>query len=211
MTLRLLLMVILAALAGCNLFLGDSEPAEVTEEGVDFLKNPLKALGALQDLASEAENLQKELENMPAVETVHFSKLIEALPDVPAGWTATDPKGATTQMGQAKISNAKRQYREDGGEREITVSIDDFAFHKMLYLPLFMAAKFSQETTEGYKKGITVGDWPGMDEYNYQRKRGQRALLVHKRYHVKIAVRNAASEEFDIWMKRVKTDILPVQ
>jgi len=211
LTLRLLLIVILAALGGCGFGSGDSEPGEVTQEGVDFLKNPLKALGALQDLVSEAENLQKELENMPEVETVHFSKLIEALPDVPAGWTATDPKGATTQMAQAKISNAKREYREEGGKREISVSIDDFAFHQMLYMPFFMAAKFSQETTEGYRKGITVGEWPGMDEYNYERKSGQRALLVHKRYHVKISLINSEPEEFDTWMKRVKTDILPVQ
>jgi hypothetical protein len=155
------------------------------------------------------QKLQEELANMPAVEAVHFSKLVEALPDVPSGWTAEDANGSTTEMGDAKISTAERTYREEGGERTVTVSVNDWAFHQMLYLPFFMIAKFKQESTDGYQKGITVGDWPGMEEYKYQRKSGERSVLVHKRYQVKVDLRNGEAEELEAWFKRVKIDALP--
>ncbi len=209
---RLLLALFAAALLGCGFGGGESaESGEVTKEGIDILKNPLGALGALRDIAGEAEKLQEELQNMPEVEVLHFSKLIEALPDTPAGWTATDAKGTTTQMGEWKISNAKREYREEGGDGRVIVSIDDWAYHQMLYMPFFMAAKFSQESSDGYQKGITVGEWPGMEKYTYATKRGDRSLLVHKRYHVKIDGRGVESDALDVWMKRVKTDSLPAQ
>ncbi len=202
--------LLIGFVVGCGFVDVDSPDSEVTE-GVDFTKNPLKALGALQDMASEAEKLQQELENMTAVETLHFSQLIKVLPNVPPGWTATEPKGSTTQMGEAKVSNAKREYREEGTNRQVTVSIDDWAFHKLLYMPFFIGSKFSQESTDGYNKGITVGDSPGMENYTFKSKSGKRSLLIHKRYHVQISLRNAEPEGFNTWANRVKTNELPAQ
>jgi hypothetical protein len=174
-------------------------------------KKPLEALTAMKEIAGEAQQFQQELQNMEPVEALHFSQLIETLPDVPPGWNATDPQGSTAQMGRAKVSTAKREYREEGTGKEVIVEIADWAFHQMLYMGFFAAAKFSQETTEGYQKGITVGEWPGMESYTYQRKSGQRVMLVHKRYNIKVGVINAEATEFDVWMNRVKTDRLPKQ
>ena len=212
MKLKCILTIGLISLSGCGFIGGGSNSEQAnqeTKEGIDITKNPLQALGALASAGSEMEKLQKELSEMPATEAVHFSTLIEALPDVPSGWTATDAKGSTTEMGDAKISTAERTYREEGGERTVTVSVNDWAFHQMLYMPFFMIAKFKQESTDGYQKGITVGDWPGMEEYKHQSKSGERSLLVNKRFHVKVDLRNGEAEEMEAWFKRVKLDALP--
>lgn len=212
----LLLSAVLGA-TGCGLMGGGCGPSpeqtgEVTGEGVDITKNPFGALSALKNLANKAENLQKEMEEMEAVEPLHFSALIEALPDVPDGWTADDAKGQTTQMGAtAKISTAQRTYRQEGGDGQVRVEIADWAYNKVLYMPYFMASQFSQESTDGYQKGITLGEWPGTESYKYARKSGERSYLPHKRYQVKIAIRNAEPDQFDVWTKRVKTDKLPAK
>ncbi len=179
---------------GCGSGGGDSSGAR--EEGIDITKNPLEAL---------------KLQNMEPVEPVHFSKLIEALPDVPSGWNATDPGGSNLQKGAMQTSTAKREYREEGTGKQVTVEIDDLAFYRTFYVGFFMAAKFSEETTEGYEKGITVGEWPGFESYVYQRKVGRRTTLVHKRYSIKVEIINAEATEFDTWLNRVKIDKLPKQ
>ena len=211
MRLTYVLAIGLISISGCGFIGGgNSEQADQeTKEGIDITKNPLQALGALGSVGAEMEKLQQELANMPPTEAVHFSTLIAALPDVPSGWTATDAKGSTTEMGDAKISTAERTYREEGSERAVTVSINDWAFHQMLYMPFFMVAKFKQESTDGYQKGITVGDWPGMEEYKHQSKSGERSLLVNKRFHVKVDLRNGEAGEMEAWFKRVKLDALP--
>ncbi len=179
---------------GCGSGGGDSSGAR--EEGIDITKNPLEAL---------------KLQNMEPVEAVHFSQLIEALPDVPPGWNATDPEGSKVQKGALQMTTAKREYREEGTAKQVTVEIDDLAFHRTFYVGFFMAAKFSEETTEGYERGITVGEWPGFESYVYQRKAGRRTTLVHKRYSIKVEIINAEATEFDAWLNRVKIDKLPEQ
>ncbi len=189
----------------------DDKPGEVTKEGVDIRKNPLGALGALANLGKDVENLQKELEEMPDVEPLHFSELIKALPEPPSGWTATEPRGETSSMGEMQISTASRTYTEDGGEGRVTVKIADWAFNKMVYLPFIMAAKFSQESTDGYSKGITVGADPGREEYKTKQQSGSRQTLLHKRYHVQTDIRNLPPTAFQEWWERVQVRHLPAQ
>lgn len=203
----LVLGTFLVGVVGCS----RSEPEEtkVTEEGVDIAKNPLGALGALVDAGKDIEKYQQEIANMPAVDPVHFSELIKALPDVPSGWTADDPRGESNEMGDFKMSRANRTYTKDGGEERVEVSVEDWAYHQVLYLPFMMAARFSQETTEGYNKGIKMGEDPGREEYQTASKSGNRSVLAKKRYHVKIDVNNLPASAFDEWWPRVKVGDLP--
>jgi len=198
--------VVLGAL-GC----GGSQPEEtkVTEEGVDVAKNPLGALSALVDAGKDIEKYQEEISKMPAVDPVHFSELIKALPDVPSGWTADDPRGESNQMGDFKMSRANRTYTREGSEERVEVSVEDWAYHQVLYLPFIMGARFSQETTEGYSKGIKIGEDPGREEYQTASQSGNRSVLVNKRYHIKIDVNNLPSAAFDEWWPRVKVGELP--
>lgn len=188
--------------------LGQSNEAEKTEEGIDISKNPLGALGALGSLGGELEKLQKELEAMPETEAVSFNVLIAALPDAPAGWEAAEPKGETNQMGDFKMSTASRVYTS--GEQRVEVSVADWAFRKVLYMPFILSSKFSQESTEGYNKGITIGeDTPGREEHFTKDKRGKRQVLLNKRYYIEIDQRGGGPEVYDEWYGLVKRDALP--
>lgn len=197
----------LLSLTGC---MGrKEEPVKtVTKEGVDVQKDPLGMLGALGSMGKDMEKIQKELDAMPATEPVHFSKLIEALPDAPSGWTASEAKGSTNQMGDFKISEGSREYTKESGER-VEVQIGDWAYNKALYLPFFMSAKFSQESTDGYNKGITMGEDPGREEYNIKSKDGNRIVLLKKRYHAKVGVHNMPKEAIDEWWGKLKVKALP--
>ena len=186
---------------------GEAED-DVTSEGVDVEKNPWSAIGALGSLGSDLEKLQKELEAMPETEAVSFQELIPALPDPPAGWEAEDPKGETNQMGDFKMSAASRVYTKD--DRRVEVSIHDWAFRQMLYVPFIMSSKFSQESTDGYNKGITIGeDTPGREEHNNKELRGKRQVLLEKRYFVEIDQTGGGPEVYDEWYALVDKDALP--
>jgi hypothetical protein len=73
------------ALAGC--FGGSSSEKEETKEGLN-INNPFEALTAIGELANKAKGLQAELEDMQPVEPVHYTVLIEALPDGLSGFSA---------------------------------------------------------------------------------------------------------------------------
>ncbi len=202
--------ILMIGLTGC---FGSKAPEEktVTQVGVDPKKDPLGALGAIGQMAKDAEKAQKEMENTPAVDPLHFSKLIEALPDVPSGWKAEDAKGESSQMGEMKISQANRNYSKEGGEERVRVTISDWAYHQALYLPFLMQANFSQESTEGYSKGIKIGEDPGREEYKLKERDGKRNVLVHKRYNVEIGIENMDAKAFDEWWGRTKLAQLPVK
>ncbi len=202
-------LVLVLGLAGCG---GSREEpsTKVTEEGVDVAKNPLGALGALADAGKDLEKLQAELAKMPPTEAVHFSVLLKALPDVPDGWTADDPHGATNQMGDYKMSEASRRYTKEGGDESVDVQIQDWAYNQAIYIPFIMQSRFSQETTEGYSKGIKVGEDPGREEYTTASRSGQRSVLVNKRFNVQVRTTNAEAAAFDEWWPRVKVSELPV-
>jgi len=196
------------ALTGC--FSTESEEAsEVTSEGVDIEKNPLGALSALANMGNDLQNLQEELEAMPDVDPVHFNDLIAVLPEPPSGWTAQDPKGQTSDMGGMKLSNASRVYTEQDGDGRVEIEIQDWAFNKLVYGPFMIRSKFSQESTEGWNKGITVGEDPGYEEYKTKSRRGERMVLYGKRYPIKINVRNQDAEAFDEWWQAIPVGDLP--
>jgi hypothetical protein len=183
---------------------------KVTGEGVDIKNDPLGALSALGSLGGELEKLQKDLEAMPETEAVSFNVLIAALPDPPAGWDAEDARGETNQMGEFKMSQASRVYTN--GEQRVKVSITDWAFRKMLYMPFILSSKFSQESTDGYNKGITIGeDTPGREEHNIKQNSGKRQVLLNKRYFIEIDQRGGGPEVYDEWYERVKQSELPAE
>lgn len=192
------------ALTGC--FGGSSSEEEGTKEG-SSINNPFEALTAIGELANKAKGLQAELEDMQPVEPVHYKVLIEALPDGLSGFSAEDPKGSTSEMGNFKISTASRRYTSDGKSIDITIS--DYAFNKALYVPFSMMAMLSQESTEGYNKGITIGEDPGREEYKTDSKRGERQVLYLKRYHCAVKGNGIEPEELEAWYNAIKKDTLP--
>jgi hypothetical protein len=110
-------------------------------------------------------------------------------------------------MGNFKMSTASRRYTAEGKSIDITIS--DYAFNKALYVPFSMMAMLSQESTEGYNKGITVGEDPGREEYKTASKRGDRQVLYLKRYHCAVKGSGIEPEELEEWYNAIKKDKLP--
>ncbi len=188
---------------------GDAGTPAGTTDGTNG--GPLDALKALSNLANGAGSLQAELAEMEPVDPVHFSLLLDALPMAPGGeWTADEPRGETNQMGAFSISVASNTFRHaDGAQIEVTIS--DFAFNQFAYSGFAMAANFSQESTEGYNRGIMVGDDPGREEFDFDSRRGSRELLYGKRYHIKVEGRGIEPEDLAPWYERVDTNVLPTE
>jgi hypothetical protein len=139
------------------------------------------------------EAIQKEIAEMKPVPPVHFDKLIPLLPAAPAGYEAEKPRGETTEAGEFQFSYAQRNYR--AGDKSLEVKIQDAAHISQFYLWLSVAAMTKRETTEGYEKGITIGDDPAFERYTKDGKRLELTVLIAKRHVVEIRV-NGEEPEF---------------
>ena len=59
---------------------------------------------------------------------------------------------------------------------------------------------------------ITIGeDTPGREEHNTKEMRGQRQVLLHKRYFIEINQQGGGPEVYNEWYGLVKKDSLPVE
>ncbi len=181
---------------------------QVTGEGGN-LSDPLGALSALGGLASNIEKLQEEIEELEPVEPVHLRVLIDALTAAPDGWTAQDARGSMQSMGNFKISQANRRYENGAENKTIEISISDWAFNRALYAPFFLTTSFSQETTEGYNKGIKIGEDPGREEFQFDGKQGERTVLYHKRYSINVKGTGIEPAELEQWYKLIPKQDLP--
>lgn len=91
------------------------------------------------------------------------------------------------------------------------MTISDFAYNQLAYSGFTLAAAFSQESTEGYNRGITVGDDPGREEFDYDSQQGVRELLHGKRYHIRVEGEQIMPEDLEPWHGYVRTDVLPTE
>jgi hypothetical protein len=194
---------LMLALAACS---GGSKPSSDIKEGENLSSNPIGQVRQFSQALSEFEQVQKELENMKPVDPLPFSDLMAMLPDAPAGWEAEKPTGESTQMGEWKFAQARRSYRS--GDKTIDIEIQDWAYQYGLYAPFFLTASFSQETSEGYNKGIRIGQDPGREEYNYEGQRGTLSLLVGKRFLTGIKGSGIAAAELREWLDRLNVGAL---
>jgi hypothetical protein len=144
-------------------------------------------------MAKKMEQVQKELAEMVPIDPVHFSKLIEVLPEAPNGLAPDEPRGENNEIGDFKISSAERRYRAKD-ERTLTVKIIDHAHHSQFYAPFFMATQIKNQSTEGYQKGVTIDGNPGVEKYQKAGKSGDLTILVAKRFLIEIRTTNAPPE-----------------
>ncbi len=185
---------------------GGKPDSETVKEGVDFSKNPLEALNEVNKLQKDLEKVTQDLQNLEPVDPVPFADLIESLPDQPSAWEAEEAEGETNSVGEFKISQAERTYRQ--GEKQIEVKIIDWAHNQALSAPFVLSSRFSQESTKGYNKGIQIGESVGREEYKNDSKRGSLNLLVGKRFLVEISGRQIEPAELRQWWEQVKTEEL---
>jgi len=177
----------LVVLGACALVLsaGCRKKEAPEAEGKELSKNPIAALGQIQEAVKKAEQAAKEAQAMEPVAPVHFSKLVELLPPAPSGWTADgDPRGETTNAMGFSVSTAERSFSAEG--KSLRVKITDGAFNAPLYTVITMAAQFSRESTEGYEKGVTIDGNPGVEKWAKDGGDAELNVVVGKRYFVEI-------------------------
>lgn len=144
-------------------------------------------MGQLAGMADAAKQIE-ELQNRPAVDPVGFRELLALLPDEIEGFaTKGKPKAKTTKYGEFQISNASKRYAD--GKKTLNVELTDAAFNAPLYSPILMASTISNESLEGYEKGVTVDGNPGFERWRDEQKRGELTVLVAERFLVSIRVR----------------------
>ena len=171
-------------------------------EGVDIDQNPLKGIDQISKLEKDLKEIEAELKNLKPVDPLSYNDLISALPDQPSGWEAADAKGQSSNFGEFTISQASQTYKQ--GDKTIKVQLFDWAHHRQLYAPFVISARFSQESTEGYSKGLKIGDAFGREEYQNASKKGKLSLLVDKRFMVEVDGRNIEPQELQDWWRQVK-------
>ena len=197
---------VLILVSGCGANENLKSSTSEVKEGVDINKDPLAAIQKVVKLGKNAGNIQQEIANKEPVEPITFKELLEYLPQAPRGWKAEKPKGETNSLGNYSITQVNQKYSQ--GDKKMTISIFDWAFNSALYVPFLLSTEFSQESTEGYNKGIKIGNIPGREEYSYASKQGTLNLLVNNRFFVQIEGNNIEDSELQEWWQMIDQNSL---
>jgi hypothetical protein len=113
---------------------------------------------------------------------VAFEQLVALLPDV-NGWTRGKPRGEQITMG-VKMSHAKAEYQK--GESSIDLDITDSSFNQLVLSPfsMFLAAGFSERTTNGFARSAPMGGNPGFERWNNEAGEGEVVVVINNRFIV---------------------------
>lgn len=193
---------------GCGINNPESKPK--IEEGINISQNPIGAIGKVIELSRDAsqitQSISQDIANKEPVTPVSFRELIDYLPQPPDDWQAKKPQGQSSKFGNYSISQVKQTYTQ--GTKQIEVSIFDWAFNSALYTPFLLSTEFSQESMDGYNKGLKINDIPGREEYSYIDKQGSLNLLVNSRFLVRIDGSNIEDLELREWWQLIDSKAL---
>jgi hypothetical protein len=168
----LAVLAIAAATVACG---GHSEPAA----------NQTAATTAPQSTPTVPQATTKK------VDAVAFEQLIALLPEAP-GWTRGKPKGEHVNT-EAAMSHATAEYQK--GDASIDVEIIDSSFNELVLSPftIFLAAGFSERSSEGFIKSAPVGGNPGFEKWNSDSRRAEVTVVIGNRFIVQAIGRNVDS------------------
>lgn len=169
------------------------EDININQDSVDAIK---KVIEIGENYQTFENNFERSLNNNYP-KPVSFRELIEYLPQSPRDWTAEKPEGQTTSFNKYTVSQVKQSYFQK--DKTITISIFDCKFNSALYMPFLLSTEFSQESTEGYSKGIRIGNIPGRENYNHDSGNGGLNLLINRRFFVRIDGNNIEEKELREW------------
>lgn len=184
---KLAMGLVLIGAVACGGGSSDSKPAETADTAPEPAHpNEMAAAAAQQAVQNGLSQLGQQ-----QAKVVDYTVLKGLIPEFP-GWTRSEPKGETVQMGVA-ISNAKAEYTK--GDSEIDLEITDTAFMQALTMPFAMIASYSQRNDEGFKQGATIAGNPGWEEWRKDGGHGEMNLLVGNRFVVSAKGNNLPSND----------------
>jgi hypothetical protein len=154
------------AVAGC----GGSKPAGTTQAVAT--PNP-----QVSPAPAAQPNKAPTPSPVPTATPVDFEILLAAIPDAPAGWTRSKPKGELIITGVAQ-SLAEADY--DKGEATIHLEIADTAFDPLQLAPLSfsLAPTYSERTAGGYKRASPLGGSPGFEMWEADSNTAEVTIVV---------------------------------
>ncbi|MEO6223107.1 MAG: hypothetical protein ABIP90_07635 [Vicinamibacterales bacterium] len=172
--------VVLIAAAAC----GKSAEQKQAEETAKTITEATQA-GANQ-MAAGAAAMAKGLEQMSKgsanVEVLPFETLGASFPEV-SGWTREEITGSTTNF-PMKMSEAKTNYRD--GDKRLRLEAVDATLAQMMFAPfsMYLAANYSERSSDGYKKGTSIKGEPAFEEVNTKSETAEVTVVVGKRFIV---------------------------
>ena len=128
-----------------------------------------------------------------SVKAVAFEELVALLPE-PAGWTRGKPRGEQISMGM-DMSRAHGDYQK--GEASIDLEITDSSFNQLFLGPMtaYLAAGYSERTTDGYRKASPIGGHPAFETWNGDSRRAEVFVVVGNRFVVQATGHNVDNAE----------------
>lgn len=169
----------------CSLLLtncgGSKEAEKEKEEKEEASVSSMGAVGALKEIAAQAEAMQK---NGP-VKTVNFRDLKELLPADADGLARQEATGEKNGVAGFTISTATGKYAnaDDTETVELTL-VDGGGPAMMMGLAAWSMMEVDKETADGYEKTSTMGGYKSYEKYENSDRSGEIAVLVNKRFIV---------------------------
>ena len=185
---------------------GSPEPKQAgqVQKAADQMKKGADSMaGGAGTVARGAEGMAKGFEelarglsamasggdpNAKPVEPLSIDNLKSALPEL-SGWERGKPTG---ERMTSPVNYAEAEVKFTKGQSHIDAKIVDSALNQMLVAPfaMFLAIGYEKETEHGYEKGVKVGEYPGWEKWDSERKEGELNAIVNKRFIVQIEGRN---------------------
>jgi len=163
------------------------------------------SLGAMQEMAKQAEEMQK---NGP-VATVDFRSLKELLPADADGLPRKEASGEKNGTMGFTISTAEAKYANDDQSETIDLTIIDGGGSPMMMgLAAWSMMEVDKETDSGYEKTTTMGDNKAYEKYDNSSKSGELNVLVNKRFVVTAKGRGVSMDKIKSALDDIDLDKL---
>ncbi|MVM37607.1 transposase [Spirosoma sp. HMF3257] len=187
-------------LIGCG---GSKEEEE--EKKKEESVSTLGAVGALKEMANQAEELSKK----GPVATVDFRSLKELLPADADGLARKEATGEKNGAAGFTISTATGKYSNDDGSETIELSlIDGGGSAMMMGLAAWSMIEVDKETENGYEKTTTMNGNKAYEKYDNANKDGEIAVLVNKRFIVSAKGRGVSMDKIKAALEDIDLDKL---
>lgn len=173
---------------GCG---GGSEPQQANQPApATTPQAPVDAAAQAAQSMQQATQAMQQMGQQTAT-AVDFEKLVALLPEV-NGWTRGKPKGEQVSMG-VTMSHAKAEYQN--GDASIDLEITDSSFNQLVLSPftMFLAAGYSERSSDGYSKSVPVSGNPGFEKWSAESRRAEVTVVVGNRFIVQATGRNVDS------------------
>ena len=185
----LMMAIVAVGLVACGRSPAEQQAGEQVQKGAESLaKNAEGMAKGFEELAKGLSAMAGGDPNAKPVEPLSIDALRSALPELP-GWERGKPTG---ERMTSPVNYAEAEVTFTKGDARITQKIVDSALNQMLVAPfaMFLSVGYEKQTENGYEKGVKIGEYPGWEKWDSERKNGELNAIVNKRFIVQLEGRD---------------------